>query len=220
MTRSVVLRRALLAGAAVTATIVLSACGGGDSSSGSGMDHGSGMTPGAPASASGSASPFADADVTFAKMMVVHHRQAIEMAELASTRAADPEVKTLAGKIKVAQQPQIDTMTGWLSAWGSPEPTPVMSGGMAMPDAMSSMGHGGMPGAMSQADMTKLAAARGAAFDKQFLAVMIDHHQGAISMAKLETLGGDNTDAKALAAKIITDQQAEITTMQAMLDRL
>ncbi|MGX6607357.1 DUF305 domain-containing protein [Micromonosporaceae bacterium Da 78-11] len=220
----VVLRRALLAGVAVSATIVLSACAGDTSPSGYGMDRGPGMmSSGAPTVAA----TFANADVMFARMMIPHHRQAIEMADLAGTRAADPEVKALAMTIKAAQQPEIDTMTGWLSgALGMP--MPGVSGGMpmpgssglSMPSTMPGMGDGGMQGSMSQADMTKLAALKGAVFDKQFLTMMIGHHRGAITMAKQEAVAGGNADAKALAAKMVTDQQAQIATMQNILARL
>jgi uncharacterized protein (DUF305 family) len=61
---------------------------------------------------------------------------------------------------------------------------------------------------------------RGAAFDKQFRTMMISHHQGAIEMAEQEPAQRSNPDAKALAQKIITDQQAEITTMQGLLAQL
>lgn len=204
-------RRVLLAGATATALLALSACGGGDDmSSGSGMDHGSAAKPTASASAGAAASN--DADVMFAQMMIPHHREAVEMAEMAETRAADAEVKSLSAKITAAQQPEIDTMTGWLTAWGQPAPAP----GMSMP----SMDHGAMPGAMSPADMEKLEAAKGAAFDKQFLTMMIAHHEGAITMAQDEVKEGSNTDAKALAQKIIADQQAEIATMKTILNRL
>jgi uncharacterized protein (DUF305 family) len=212
---SVMSRRILLAGATATALLALSACGGDDMSSGSGMDHGAATAP----SASAGAAAFNDADVMFAQMMIPHHREAVEMAEMAETRASDAEVKSLAGKIEAAQQPEIDTMTGWLSAWGKPAPMPSMSG-MSMPEATPSMNHGAMPGAMSPADMDKLEAAKGTAFDKQFLTMMITHHEGAITMAQDEVKNGSNTDAKALAQKIITDQQAEIATMKTILDRL
>ncbi len=201
------LRRGLLAGAAVTTTLVLSACGGGDdSSSGSGMDHGGMMATSAPASA---AATFTDADVTFAESMIPHHQQAVQMAAMAEAQASNAEVKELAAKIKAAQQPEIDTMNGWLTAWGQPSPSASMG-----------MDHGSMPGMMSGADMTMLMGAKGAAFDKQFLTMMISHHEGAIEMAKQETAQGSNADAKALAEKIVTDQQAEITTMKAILGRL
>ncbi len=82
------------------------------------------------------------------------------------------------------------------------------------------MGHGPMPGATSGADMRKLMDTTGTEFDRQFLTMMIAHHQGAVTMAREEAAEGSNTDAKALAAKIVTDQQAEIATMQGILDRL
>ncbi|WIM98592.1 DUF305 domain-containing protein [Actinoplanes oblitus] len=215
MLSSTTWRRGLLAGAAVTATLVLSACGD-DTSSDPGMSHG-GMTATAAASAPASTT-FNDADVMFAGMMIPHHRQAVEMAALADGSAASSEVKDLAAKIKAAQQPEIDTMSQWLAAWGHPMPA---MGASAMPgmgaSAMPGMDHSAMPGVMSQADMDKLAKAKGAAFDKQFLTMMISHHEGAVTMAQQEVTQGGNPDAKELAQKIITDQQAEITTMKGLL---
>jgi uncharacterized protein (DUF305 family) len=206
-----VLRRGLLAGAAVTATLVLSGCGGSDhSSSGTGMNHGATTAASPAASAVGT---FNDADVTFVQAMIPHHQQAVQMADMADGRAADAEVKQLAGNIQAAQQPEIDTMTGWLTAWGKPAPEPHMSMG-------SGTGHGSMPGMMTDADMAKLMDAKGAAFDKQFLTMMIAHHEGAIEMAQTEVAQGSNPQAKALAQKIITDQQAEIATMKTILERL
>ncbi|MFE9692603.1 DUF305 domain-containing protein [Micromonospora sp. NPDC005806] len=202
-------RRAALAGATVTAALALAACGGGDhSTAGSGHDMSNTGTPAAGASAS-----FGDADAMFAQMMIPHHQQAVAMAELAETRAADPELRKLAGQIKAAQAPEIATMTGWLTAWG--RPVASASAGHGMPG----MDHG-MPGMMSAADMATLATASGTDFDKQFLTMMIDHHEGAITMAKDEQARGANPDAKALARRIVTAQQGEIDTMTKMLGRL
>jgi len=204
-----VLKRGLLVGAALTATLVLSACGGSSTttSPGTGMGQGPMMSGNAPASAAS----FNDADVSFAQAMIPHHQQAVQMAALADGRAANAQVKDLAGKIKAAQQPEIDTMNAWLTAWGKPAPSTSMAA------SMPGMQNGAMPGMMSAADMATLTAAKGAAFDKQFLTMMISHHEGAITMAKQETSQGSNADAKALAQKIITDQQAEITTTKGIL---
>ena len=131
------------------------------------------------------------------------------MADLADTRASNVQVKDVATKIKAEQAPEIDTMTSWLSAWGAPA-------------TMSGMDHGGhdvgtMPGAMSSADMDRLAGLSGSEFDREFLTLMIAHHQGAIDMAKTEQAEGVNPDAKALATKIVQDQTAEIAQMQTLL---
>jgi uncharacterized protein (DUF305 family) len=167
MNRTLV-RRVLLPFAATAVLALAAGCGGDDIG---GMDHGSGSGAQTTAAPSGSSSTFNEADVSFAQNMIVHHQQAVEMADLAATRAANAQAKTLATQIKAAQQPEIDTMTGWLTAWGKPT---VPAGG-----------HGGhsMPGMMSTQDMDKLKAVSGAAFDKQFAQMMIDHHAGAIAMA-------------------------------------
>ena len=188
---------------AAAASLVLSGCGGDSSGSDGGTHHGGGAaTASAPAGAAG----FNDADVAFAHHMIEHHRQAVAMARLAATRASDAGVKELAGSIEAAQQPEIDTMSGWLTAWGVPASAPAVD-------------HGSMPGMMSDADMTTLAAARGAAFDEQFLAMMIKHHEGAIAMAGEEAAQGSSAEAKALAARIVTGQRAEIATMRGLLGK-
>ncbi|MGW3353625.1 DUF305 domain-containing protein [Nonomuraea rubra] len=190
---------------AAGALTLAAACGGnGDSMAG----H-EGMGSSAPAATTASTQPsatFNDADVMFAQMMIPHHEQAVEMAELAPERAADPEIKELAAKIKAAQDPEIQTMKGWLTEWGKAAP----EGGM---------GHD-MPGVMSEEDMTKLKAAKGAEFDKLFAQQMIAHHNGAIEMARTEQSSGSNPEAKELAKTIETAQQAEVEQLQKILDRL
>ncbi|WP_431922392.1 DUF305 domain-containing protein [Nonomuraea jabiensis] len=191
---------------AASGLALLTACGGNSDS----MAGHEGMTSAsAPAATSASAQPsatFNDADVMFAQMMIPHHEQAVEMADLAATRASDPEVKELAAKIKAAQDPEIQTMKGWLTEWGKPAP----EGGM---------GHD-MPGVMSEEDMEKLEAAKGKAFDKLFVQQMIAHHNGAIEMAKTEQTGGSDPRAKELAKTIETTQQAEVAQLRKILDRL
>src|SRR5690606_14895903 len=147
--------------------------------------------------------------VMFAQMMIPHHQQAVEMSELAETRAADPEVKEIAAKIKAAQDPEIATLRGWLTEWGASEMP--MDGGQA--------GHG-MSGMMTEEDMTKLKASKGAAFDRMFTQMMIQHHDGAIDMAQTELSQGSDPKAKELAQAIITAQQGEIEQMNKILERL
>ncbi|MEU8142197.1 DUF305 domain-containing protein [Nonomuraea sp. NPDC052129] len=196
-------------GIAAGALALLTACGGGsehDMSTMSSSAPAASQASSAPTATESSSAAFNDADVMFAQMMIPHHQQAVEMAEMAETRASDKEVKELAAKIKAAQDPEIQTMQGWLKTWGKPAP----SGGM---------GHN-MPGIMSEADMKKLEAAKGAAFDKQFVQLMTAHHNGAIEMARTEQSQGSNPEAKALAKTIETAQQTEVEQMQGLLKRL
>ncbi|WP_230312795.1 DUF305 domain-containing protein [Nakamurella alba] len=170
------------------------------------------QTAQASSAAAGTTATYNDADVMFAQMMVVHHQGAVEMADLAATRAEDPAVKELAATIKAAQEPEIAQMQAWLTTW-----TPG-SDSTSMTD-MTGMDHGGMdmPGMMSDEQMQQLTDATGAEFDRLFLELMIEHHQGALDMAESEKSDGANPDALALADRIIASQTVEIATMQDML---
>ncbi len=154
-----------------------------------------------------------DQDVSFATDMVPHHQQAVEMADLAATRANDPKVKALAARIRAAQDPEIRTMQGWLSDWGA-EASDM--GGMDHGGGSMAGGSGGM-GMMSGADMGALKAASGPAFDRLFLTGMISHHNGAIEMAETEQAKGKYQPAKDLAKTIQDTQAQEIAEMQQIL---
>lgn len=151
------------------------------------------------------------ADVTFATDMIPHHQQAVQMAELATDRAASPEVLEVAEEIRGAQQPEIDTMSEWLEEWG--EPVPEDMGGMD--DGSGGMGN--MPGMLTDEQLADLDAADGPAFDEMFLEAMIDHHIGAIQMAQTEQQDGAFADAIDLAEQIEQAQTEEIDRMRALL---
>jgi uncharacterized protein (DUF305 family) len=198
---------ARLAGALVAGSLVLVGCSDDDghdrrmddSMMGSSQDRSS-DDPGS------EDAPYNDADVTFARDMVPHHRQAIGMAQLAKGRAEDPRVLALAGRIEAAQGPEIDLLIGWLAGW----------------DGGQGMGHGGsgMGGMMSPGDMHALMAASGAEFDRLFLEQMIEHHTGAVEMAETEISAGRNAEAIELAETIRDDQTAEIAEMEQLLTEL
>ncbi|KQY09280.1 hypothetical protein ASD37_02125 [Mycobacterium sp. Root135] len=172
-----------------------------------GMDHGDSSASAAP---SATRTDFNDADVMFLQMMYPHHSQAVDMAKLVPSRSQNQQLITLAQNIEKAQGPEMTQMTGLLTSFGKPAPSPDMSG-HDMP------GMGGMPGMMSAEQMNNLTGLSGKAFDQAWLQMMIDHHSGAIDMSNTELRDGTNPDAKKLAQAIIANQQAEITQMRGML---
>ena len=196
------LRTIALAASALTTALVLAGCAATTSTSTMpsgmpGMDHGT----------SSSAPQFNDPDIAFVTQMIPHHQQAVEMADIVLGKTGvDPRVVDLATQITAAQGPEIATMTGWLKAWGQPSPQPM--DGMAM------------NGMMSQADMDALTSASGPDSSKLFLQQMIQHHQGAIDMAKEESATGKNADALALARTISDAQTTEVATMKGILAAL
>ena len=177
-----------------------------------------------PAPSSAAAQQHNDQDVAFAQGMIPHHRQAVEMADLAPEPAGSQAVKDLAAQIKAAQDPEITTMSGWLTSWGQEVPAESAPGtdngsdhGMDHGSDHGSGEHDGMPGMMSQEDMTSLAGLSGEKFDRSFLEMMIAHHEGAVTMAAAEQEKGAYGPAKDLAAAIITAQKAEIDQMKKLL---
>lgn len=214
------IRSRLIAGVAgsVGAALLLAACstGSADHDMASMGDASSGAMPSAMASAMASMGTDDAAvtqtgdsgDIMFAQMMIPHHEQAVEMADMALANPdTSPFVRDLAARIQAAQQPEIDQMTGWLTTWGVAD----------MGDM--DMGHGGMPGMMSAEQMNELSAAQGADFNRLWLAMMIEHHQGAIEMADEVLKTTSSTEVAALARAITQAQQGEIEQMQAELDR-
>ncbi|HET6288513.1 MAG TPA: DUF305 domain-containing protein [Amycolatopsis sp.] len=144
------------------------------------------------------------ADVAFAQGMIPHHEQALAMAKLVDGRTGNAKVVDLATRIQKAQDPEIRQLTGLLQGWGV-----APSGGHS--------GHGSASGMMTEEDLAKLGQAKDAAFDKQWLEMMVEHHESALEMAKTALQQGSNAEVKALAQKVIDGQQAEITEMRGLL---
>lgn len=219
-------RRRLLTLTATTTAVFLTlvACGSSENPSAPGAT--SRPSSGAASSAENTPAHNAD-DVTFAQSMITHHQQAIQMSDIVlGKQGIDTRVTDLANKIKAAQGPEIQQMQAWLTQW-SQQTTATTPRSSTAPTTMPGMpGHSGMPGMtgmegmMSEQDMQALQNAQGIEASKLFLTQMIQHHQGAITMAQNEIHSGQFPPAKALAQSIVTNQQQEITTMQTILSSL
>ena len=153
------------------------------------------------------------ADVRFMQGMIGHHAQAVEMVALVATRTASEDLRRLALRIEVSQKDEMLMMREWLTRRGEPLPDPHAH----------HMAHGQMPGMLTAEQMSQLAAARGAAFDRLFLAGMIQHHEGAVTMVKelfATPGGGQEPDLFDFASDVEADQAMEIARMGAMLKEL
>ena len=109
------------------------------------------------------------------------------------------------------------------SAMPAPSGMPGMPSQTMMPTGSMMPGMPGMDGVMgmmSPQDMAALQNAQGVEAAKLFLTQMIQHHQGAITMAQHEIDTGQYPPAIALAHSIVTSQQQEITNMQGLLGSL
>jgi uncharacterized protein (DUF305 family) len=151
------------------------------------------------------------ADVEFMQGMIAHHAQAIYMSRMAESHKANGRVLRLATKIDQSQVAEIRIMQDWLR-----------NNGQVAPDT-SSWRTMTMPGMLTSAQLAQLDSARGVEFDRAFLDLMIQHHEGALRMVEdlLKTpRGGQEVDVGVFAADVVTVQTAEIGAMRQLLSQL
>ncbi|HEX4843555.1 MAG TPA: DUF305 domain-containing protein [Limnobacter sp.] len=168
-------------------------------------------------------------DAGFARSMIQHHAQAIQMAMM-MRNAASPEMQALAQSIVLKQTREIGVMEGWLSAWNQP---PMADGPpMAWVENANNVRHiddqlyqaqckaegGAMAGLATPEQLTQLEQASGAAKEKLFLELMLVHHQAALPMAWFANRNGQSSLVKALATTMIREQGMEMAWMQVKLN--
>ena len=157
---------------------------------------------------------FTPADVRFMQGMIGHHAQALEMTKLLETRTKSDDMHKLARRIDASQSDEIKMMQEWLEHRGQ-----------ALPDPHAHHAHGAtlMPGMLTPEEMDRLAAAKGAAFDRLFLEFMIKHHEGALVMVRdlFNAPGaGQESEIHTFASDVDADQRMEIERMRGMLKEL
>lgn len=154
---------------------------------------------------------YTEADVRFMQGMIAHHAQAIHMSRMAEARGADPRVLRFATKIDQSQIAEIFLMQDWLRR-----------NGQQAPDT-SSWRTMQMPGMLTVRQLGQLDSARGVAFDRLFLDLMIQHHEGALKMVEdlfASWRNAQDVDVSVFANDVKTVQTAEIGVMLQMLDEL
>ncbi len=189
--------------AIVLAAVVLAGCDGSSPSSG----QAGARSSDAPV-ITGEPAGFNAEDVAFAKQVIDHHRQAVEMAGLVPQRSTNPDLAALATRIAGEQQSEINTLNVFLVQWNEqPKLGQADDGGQGQ----------NLPGMADPATLTRLESLRGADFDRLWLQTMVSHHEGAIEMAKAEIATGENVDALAMGRTMVSTQQAEVEQMNTML---
>lgn len=168
------------------------------------------------------------AEAGFARDMQVHHDQGVELSMIVRDRTDDPDVRRLAYDIATTQGQQSGQLYGWLSGWGLPQaaPEPAMTW-MTRPGRSAGLHEHGtpgahqpgqaMPGMATPEQIAALSAASGVEAERQYLTLMIAHHQGAVEMAEAVLDRTGDTMVRSFATAVVASQQAEIEQMRAML---
>ena len=156
--------------------------------------------------------------------MIMHHAQAVEMTALIESHSKNKKLGLLGARISHSQAEEMRFMERWLLARGEQTsmPMPKISGmdHMNMPGMNMSSESMLMPGMLTAKQMDALRKAKGAGFDRLFLAGMIQHHAGALVMVKdlFDTAGaGQDAEVFNFATDVDSGQRAEIRIMETML---
>jgi uncharacterized protein (DUF305 family) len=161
-------------------------------------------------------SRYTASDVAFMQAMIVHHQQALDMAVLVKDRTNTEDLVSIAGRIEGSQADEISFMKTWLKERGEPVEDPKMAG-------HAEHLHHMMKGMASPEAMKALAAAKGTEFDRQFLTLMIAHHEGAVDMVE-KLFDEEGTAADPVLYRFVSDveneQTGEIKRMDKVLARL
>ena len=154
---------------------------------------------------------YTKADVEFMQGMIAHHSQAIVMSRMAASHGANPQVLKLSNKIDQSQVPEIHIMQVWLQR-----------NGQFVPDT-SSWHTVTMAGMLTPAQLQELDAAKGVDFDRAYLRLMIQHHDGALKMVDdlfNTPMAGQEVDVSVFANDVVTVQTGEIGIMQRLYTEL
>ena len=152
---------------------------------------------------------FIKADVVFLQGMIVHHEQAILMSKMAKDRTNNKTILDLAGRIDVSQDDEINFMTSWLK--DRDQSIPSMS--------HDHHEHLQMVGMASIKQLDDLSKSKSTEFDRLFLQLMINHHDGALEMVKeLKKFPGAAYDPvlNEFVSDLVNDQGVEIERMNTL----
>ena len=149
------------------------------------------------------------ADLAFVAAMIVHHEQAVELAELAPGRVDDAELAEMAERIALVQADEAEQMRTWLERRSTRD------------DAGKGHGHADdMAGAISRSTLDRAAELQGTAFDRLFIDAMVPHHRGAIDMAEERLAAPGDSAVTRWARAIATAQALEIDRLLEIEARL
>ncbi len=154
-------------------------------------------------------------DIGFSQDMVVHHEQAVLMAQLVRPRTKDPKIAALADGILADQLLDIGALRGYLTLWQAP----ILPAGPPM-TWMAADHHEGaavMPGMATVAELNALRTATGTALDRMFLELMLRHHDGGLTMVDDAAAHAEIAAVRSLAARIAFHQREENRIINALL---
>ena len=139
-----------------------------------------------------------DFDYDFANLMIMHHQMAIDMSREEIQKGSDPTIKKMANGIIAAQEIEIKEMQQFIQNYKIPLTNNKLIKSLKLTTEMKSM----------MDNMNKIIMTNN--IDKDYVAMMIPHHESAVAMAKDQLKFGSQDVLIELSKNIIEDQNYEI----------
>jgi hypothetical protein len=158
-------------------------------------------------------------DIGYLQDMRAHHEQAVEMALIYIAKPGTNSIfHVIAKEIAFGQAVDIGRMIQLLRDYGQAEANESGT-------AMVWMNHppvplDRMPGLATPSDLDSFIAAKGSVADKQFVALMVAHHEGGIHMADFAAKNAATSEVRAMAAASRNSQQGEIAELKQLLAQI
>jgi len=151
-----------------------------------------------------SAPAFNDTDVMFLQMSLTQIDEGGQVAALAEQRAIDPRLRSLATELRAQWREESATMRGRLQDWKQPLE--------ANPSAGAHAGHGDLHN-LRPSDIGELSNARGEAFDRTAVTLLLGHLGNCVETARMESAGGAHPDVRALGTNVASRRQSQIQSL-------
>lgn len=149
--------------------------------------------------------PTGNIDIDYAKMMIEHHKGAVDMARVAIAKGSDAEIRTFSEKVISVQNSEISMMESVISKSSGAKSPQSDNFQKALSVSMSAMMDHSTPVYHN--------------IDKDFAAQMIPHHQSAVDMAKAYIEYGKDATLIKLSQGIISSQSEEIKWLRNWLNK-
>ena len=143
-----------------------------------------------------------NADYDFASMMIPHHQGAIVMAEIVVKQGKSTSLIEFAKKVIIAQKKEISLLKEFLKTANQQPTKDAAAFKKAIEASMTPMMEG-----MEKVKLTNN-------IDKDFVALMIPHHQSAVAMAKAYLPYATNYNIRTIAEQILATQKEEIAWLK------
>ena len=146
-------------------------------------------------------------DVAFARVMLGHHRGAVDLTKLQQRYGSDDSLRELAATILSTEQDEIDALRKWMASHPDTR----------SPDPSTTQIRESYHYAISAMNERIRLAINAATPDLIFAQTMLAHHRGAEAIANIQLKYGNDAEMRQLAAQIIEEQRSEIAALEAWL---